>query len=501
MDSHGVHVYGDKVQKGKEKGANLTKKTKVTEKIYKDHLEGRKGLGIIPIQKDNTCRFAALDIDVYTKSFKVKFEAMANHNIPLFAFRSKSGGLHLYLFLSEDTKVTKVKDFMEQFKVLLGLHQNTEIFPKQTSLIEGQSGNWINLPYYNVEKTNQYMYDSTGEEVSFEEAMSKINANLQTEKKLIDFFENLPLSDGPPCLQHIYLFRETAFRNEYLFSLARYYKTKHGDDFEQKIVEANQLLMKPIEDEVELKRTVINSHNKKDYSYRCGEEPLISICSKSNCQKRRFGIGGTEVSQLSYEDFIKFETDPPYYEWIINEKSLRFFSESEIINQIQFRVLCFRELHILPTKIKEINWVQIVNRALANIIIRKVEESDDISPGALFREYLAEFLEKRAGAQNKEQILIDRVFKDEKIEAYIFKPKNLLDFLFHQKQFKYFRQTEIQDRLRRLGGEPLRYFINTKVKNIRVWSLPISALTKFVGDESIEDFEIEFKEEYEDEAF
>ena len=501
MDSYGVHIYGEKVQKGKEKGSNLTKKAKVTEKIFKDHLEGKKGLGIIPIQKDNTCRFAALDIDIYTKDFKVKFEAMANHNIPLFAFRSKSGGLHLYLFLSEDVKVTKVKDFMEQFRVLLGLHQNTEIFPKQTSLIEGQSGNWINLPYYNVEKTNQYMYDSTGEEVSFEEAMSKINANLQTEKKLIDFFENLPLSDGPPCLQHIYLFRETTFRNEYLFSLARYYKTKHGDDFEQKIVEANQLLMKPIEDEVELKRTVINSHNKKDYSYRCSEEPLISICSKSNCQKRRFGIGGTEVSQLSYEDFIKYETDPPYYEWIINEKSLRFFSETEIINQLQFRVLCFRELHILPTKIKELNWVQIVNRALVNIIIRKVEESDDISPGALFREYLAEFLEKRAGAQNKEQILIDRVFKDEKIEAYIFKPKNLLDFLFHQKQFKYFRQTEIQDRLRRLGGVPLRYFINTKVKNIRVWSLPISALTKFVGDESIEDFEIEFKEEYEDEAF
>ena len=114
---------------------------------------------------------------------------------------------------------------------------------------------------------------------------------------------------------------------------------------------------------------------------------------------------------------------------------------------------------------------------------------------------MAEFLEKRAGAQNKEQILIDRVFKDERIKAYIFKPRNLVDFLYHQKQFKYFRQTEIQDRLRRLGGEPTRYFINSKIKNVRVWSLPISSLSKFVGDESIEDFKIEFKEEYEDEAF
>ena len=378
MESYGVHTYSNKIEKGKEKGSNTTKKENVTEKIFKDHLEGKKGLGIIPIQKNNTCRFAALDIDIYTKDFKVKFEAISNHNIPLFPFRSKSGGLHLYLFLSEDIKVIKIKTYMEQFRVLLGLHPNTEIFPKQSSLIEGQSGNWINLPYYNVGKTKQYLYNSAGEEVSFEEAMSKINANLQSEKSLVEFFENLPLSDGPPCLQHIYLFRNTEFRNEYLFSLARYYKTKYGDDFEQKIIDANQLLLKPIEDEVELKRTVINSHNKKDYSYRCSEEPLISICSKSNCQLRRFGIGGTEVSQLSYEDFIKYETDPPYYEWIINKKSLRFFSESEIINQLQFRVLCFRELHILPTKIKELNWVQIVNSALVNIVLHKVAEDDDI---------------------------------------------------------------------------------------------------------------------------
>lgn len=502
MESYGVHVYENEIKKGKkEEGKNYTKTVRVTEKVYRDHLEGKKGLGIIPIQKDNTCRFSALDIDIYNIDFKLQLEVIANHNIPLFPFRSKSGGLHLYLFLGENVKVLKVKFFMEQFRVLLGLHQNTEIFPKQTSLIKGQSGNWINLPYYNAENTKQFLYNTSGKPAHFEEAIAKINANLQTEKGLIEFFKGLPLSDGPPCLQHIYLFRDTNYRNEYLFSLARYYKTKHGDDFEQYIQDANQLLRKPIENKVELQRTVISSHTKKDYSYRCSEEPIVSVCSKSICRTRQYGIGGLEISQLSYEEFIKFQTDPPYYEWIINGKSLRFFSETEIINQLQFRVLCFRELHILPIKIKDLNWVQIVNRALVNIIIKKIEEADDISPGALFRDYLAEFLERRARAQNKEQILIDRVYKDVSISSYIFKPKNLVNFLFHQKQFRYFRQTEIQDRLRRLGGEPLRYFISNEIKNVRVWKLPIKALTKFIDEETIGNFEVEFKEEYPDEAF
>ena len=502
MNSYGLHKYAT-IKKGqKEKGESFTKKEKVTEDLYRQHLEGEQGLGIVPIQKNNTCRFAALDIDVYTINFKLQLEAISSHNMPIFPFRSKSGGLHLYLFLSEPMKVLKIKEIMEQFRVMLGLNQNTEIFPKQTSLGEGQSGNWINLPYYNHEKTKQYMYGPDGSSLTIDEAISRVNSALQTEKSLKDFFENLPLSDGPPCLQHIYLFRETSSRNEYLFNLARYYKTRFGDDFPIHIKEANDLLKRPITKELELERTVIVSHQKKDYSYKCGEEPILSLCAKTLCQKRKYGIGGTEVSRLTYEEFIKYSTDPPYYEWIINGKSLRFFSEHEIISQEQFRILCFREINILPTKIKDVNWTQIVNTALANIIIKNVADEEDISPGSLFRNYLAEFMEKRAQAQNKEQILIDRVYKDVENEFYIFKPKNLITFLYGQKRFRYFKQTEIQDRLRRLGGEPTRYYINDAIGRARVWRMPLSALVHFVDDDTkVEEFKVEFKEEFEDEAF
>lgn len=503
LDSYGVHIYA-KTKKGvKEEGKSFTKTEPVTESLYREHLEGKQGLGIIPIQKDNTCRFAALDIDIYTIEFNDMLSVLSAHNIPLFPFRSKSGGLHLYLFLQSGIQAAKVKEFMDQFRVLLGLAQKTEIFPKQSSLVAGQHGNWINLPYYNaIGKPKQYMYAPDGSPMELEDAMAKIEIQRQTVKSLNEFFSGLPLADGPPCLQHIYLFQDTDFRNEYLFSLARYYKTKHGDDFDRHLELANDALKRPIESKQELHNTIIASHRKKDYSYRCNEEPIVSLCAKALCQKRAYGIGGTEISQLSFEDFIKYETDPPYYEWIINGKSLQFFSEAEIINQHQFRNLCFRELHILPTKIKDLNWVQIVNRALENIIVKEVAQEDSMSAGSLFYEYLLEFLEHRAMAQNRDQILtMDRVFKDEEKESYIFKANNFIKFLQDVKQFRRFQPTEVRARIRRLGGEQVRYYVNKNDKNRRVWKLPYRALNGMRNAGAEASMEIDFTEEYENEEF
>ena len=49
---------------------------------------------------------------------------------------------------------------------------------------------------------------------------------------------------------------------------------------------------------------------------------------------------------------------------------------------------------------------------------------------------------------NKEQILADRVYYDEELSEYVFKPKQLLVFLIQQKQFRYFGLAEIQDKMK-----------------------------------------------------
>ena len=46
-------------------GKGRTLQLPVTPDIWELHLSGERSLGIIPIRDDNTCQFAAIDIDTY----------------------------------------------------------------------------------------------------------------------------------------------------------------------------------------------------------------------------------------------------------------------------------------------------------------------------------------------------------------------------------------------------------------------------------------------------
>ena len=501
LKSYGLHIYGNIEAGSKEKdGQSYTKNEPVHTGLYTSHLNGSKGLGIVPISTSNKCLFSVIDVDVYDGSIAFLIDMIYRYEFPLFPFKSKSGGLHLYTFYETPMTAKKVIEYSKLFITLLGLHQNTEIFPKQAVLKTGQSGNWINLPYYNSNDTTQYMINSERKPMDLIEALQAIEDSQQNESSLNEFLENLPLNDAPPCLQSIYLKGVTTNRNEYLFSLARYLKTKHGDDFEFKLTEMNNNLDKPIALN-ELMNTVINTHKKKDYTYKCSQDPLLSLCNKSVCKLREYGIGGSEISELSFEDFTQVKTDPPYYEWVINEKTLTFFTESDIIAQAKFRELCFRQLHILPLRLKDNTWTTIVNSALKNIQFKEIDNAEDMSPGGMLLTYLHEFLEHRTMAENKEQILVDRVYKDKEAGVYVFKSKNLVSFLMHQKQFREFRTTEVQDRLRKLGGKSTRYYISAKYKTVRVWTIPFESIDHL--SESVEQgtIDIDFMEDLKDEDF
>lgn len=503
LNAYGVHVYTETKKGEKEKGTNYTKIEPLIDKHYKEHLEGKTGLGIVPIKEGNVCNFTVIDIDEYKKDLNSYLEIIFENNIPSFPFRSKSGGLHLYTFFDKNINVKVAKGYTSKIKSILGLNNKIEIFPKQNILVPGQTGNWINLPYYNYEDTKQYLIGKDFKPLTLIEALKEINSNLQSEDSLSQFLENIPLNDAPPCLQSIYLSKETDFRNEYLFSLAGYFKSKYGDDFEFKITGANNSLKKPLPIE-ELNKSIISSHKRKDYTYKCNTSPLIDLCDKEICSYRQFGIGGEEINQLSYQDFIQWATDPPYYEWVINDKSLKFYSEADIIYQQKFRMLCFRELYILPNRLKDIKWTKIINNALKNVIVKNISAEEDISPGALFKEYLIEFLEKRSMAMNKEQILVDRVFKDPKIKGYVFKAKNFINFLLMTKKFYHYGFTEIQDKFRILKGFPKRYYISKEHGTARVWILPFSSLKLFLDqgiDKKEQDIEINFEEDIKNEPF
>jgi len=483
---YGEAIYTDEIVNNKRVAKCQTISQKLlTIEEYKSHLKGEKGLGIIPINQDNKCKFGVIDIDIYNEDLSMYIEAIERKGFPLVPFKSKSGGLHLYMFLKDYESASKVVQLLKQMAFYLSIeslvkskkNEMVEIFPKQTKLTIGQAGNWINLPYYDSENTNSGLI-LKGKVLSLTDALVHIKKRRTTVDTVTQFLNELEYQDAPPCLQLINILNFTeanSGRNNYLFSFGVYFKTKDEDFFEQQLLEINNGMKVPLE-EKEVRDTIIKSLQKKDYVYKCTSSPCIDFCNKKVCQKREFGIGKNEgyFSSVECGQLIQYKTAQPYYEWEVrsqgskNFKPIRFKSEDEIIKQDAFLRLCMRELHELPSKLKQTEWFKKVNQHLKELKVIEVEEEDDTSPQIMLKNLIIEFLTGRAMADNVEQILHKRVYFDPAADEYLFRVKDLNDYVYIQKQFKYFTPQELHGILRELKCVDKKAWLKDKKTQIRV---------------------------------
>lgn len=149
-----------------------------------------------------------MDIDDYDLDHKSLQNDIQKLKLPLLHCRSKSGGAHLFLFLEEPLDAAVLREYLTEIKIALGF-SSAEIFPKQEKILadRGDSGNPINLPYYNCEITTRYCFNEKHEAMEIEEFLDAIDSNRIKESEL----EGLKFSgkrkyftDGPPCLEHIF---------------------------------------------------------------------------------------------------------------------------------------------------------------------------------------------------------------------------------------------------------------------------------------------------------
>ena len=121
-------------QNGKDYG---WAKRSVTEEDYINHLDGKIAIGIQPCDDDDNAVFGAIDIDPknYAEFKPEKYLTIIQEKeLPLIPVKSKSGGLHIYIFTREKVKATDIREFLDHMLFILGLPATTEIFPKQTTL-------------------------------------------------------------------------------------------------------------------------------------------------------------------------------------------------------------------------------------------------------------------------------------------------------------------------------------------------------------------------------
>lgn len=422
---------------------------KVDENLLLNHLEGKFGVGICPVNAEGKCFFGVLDIDYYKPKIKRVLHFIREYQLPLLPFRSKSGGLHVYLMMSKAVSAKTMRELLSQISYYFSLDTlygkgKVEVFPKQDKA-EG-FGSSVTLPYFNAENPYTYLLDLDGNMVEFKEALSYIQEHFTSVEAVKSALDKLPYNDAPPCIQRILLSEEVgdedSGRNNFLFSYAVYAKKKYGNGFEDYVREVNESFACPLEDSA-VEQTCESVKN-NEYLYKCKDVPCNSFCNKTDCRKREFGLGKDKghFMDVDFGQLYRYKTAEPYYIWKLRLqgqeqwKDVVFKDEGYLLDQRNFAKMCVRYLNKAPYHVSDNDWCNTLNSVLPNIIDVEVKEETDTSGTSMLKNAFVEYLSNKQSRRDCPfQINVGLCVRQESggVAKYYFTNKGFTDYLRTQK--------------------------------------------------------------------
>lgn len=494
--AHGTHGVperdGDNPKWG-IKGTARTLREPVTEKLWVEHLAGRVPLGVICIREDSRCRWGAIDVDEYSEDLIDIIHRVDQRKLPLVPCRSKSGGLHLFLFLDRFEPASEVQSKLRDLAASLGL-TGSEIFPKQTRVLSerGDVGNWIVMPYYGDtfggKLREQVGVKKTGAEMTVEEfleiaeertaALDDVKARPAPARNGKDgaASSSQDFADGPPCLAHLADGGvPDGTRNNVLFHMGVYFRKKFQGSWKQHVERANQAYMDPPLTSEETS-SLIKSLDRKTYEYTCKIEPMCSHCDAARCRTRKFGVGD-EGSYPTIDGLSKLETQPPV--WFVDVSGARLELSTEQLQSYNlFHRACMDGINFCFRAMKQADWLLVVNEAMQNLT--PIEAPPDIGAEGRFQEHLEEFLTNMMVGERREDILTGRPWEDTEASRYYFRLGDLHKFLDREnvrdETGQRFTRIKMTRYLSRLGGE--HRFIKIRGKGVNTWWVPSNVVTK-----------------------
>ena len=478
LGSQGAHgqtnVQGRK-RGGKQEASYSLVRAPLTIELIQKHLDGGLGVGSIPIDETNQCYFGALDIDDYNLNLPLLFSKVKRFNLPLVTCRSKSGGAHLFLFLSEKVAASEIRDRLAEFASALGWG-NCEIFTKQEELLaeRGDVGSFINLPYQNAQYTTRYALKEDGESLSLEEFLTVAEKSRITGKKLSEVTlggDNEVLQDGPPCLQKLTEFGiPEGGRNVTLLNVGVYYKQFAPQGWRELLEKHNQEYCNP---PIPAREVVVIQQqlDKKEYFYTCKQEPLHGHCNKALCRTRKFGVGDAD-SHVPVGGLTVVESEPPV--WFVDVDGTRLeLSTKQLQMQVEFQRACMEQMYKMPARMKEADWRSLVDGLLSDAT--RISVPEELTQKGLFTELLEHFCTSRIQAHSPEALLTGKPWTEDGVTY--FKLRSLQEFL-KRSNFTQYTRGQITERLKEMNGgwncvKVYNFRDNRENwKAVRVWFVP-----------------------------
>ncbi len=474
----------------KKTGKVKTEKEQVTRKQYDDHINGVVGLGLVPILDEGTCWFGAIDIDAHGDAPDidlVELEAMVrDKDLPLMVCRSKSGGAHLYVFGSEPLPAKLLRHTLAKWAARLG-HKGCEIFPKQDSLLEDaegerQLGNWINLPWFDAmnPECNRYAVEG-GDRIDFGYFLDLAESRRVSAARLVELGHD-EHEDAPPCIQKIISGGVSrGQRNEALYNVVVYLKKAFPETWKDKAFDLNSRIFPDPLPFAEAKKTIASA-GRRDYKYRCKEEPCRSLCQSSLCVTRKYGITPDDKSELEMGEQLEFgplekiNTTPP--KWVLHVGGAAVdLTTTELMDFRYVRIAVAEKLTKLIPPMKNEKWQVMLHDMMNNTV--EIEAPDDASVGGLIKRRLYEFLGRTdltvdGEIQDRQNLLLGMPVvqtANDGSRRVFFRGSDFVDYL-RKSRSEELKGPNLWMALRDMGVEHGRMRVGKTV--VPVWSAPLT---------------------------
>jgi len=472
-------------------GKMFTAKGEYTQENFNKHINGVMGIGIVPIMEEGSVMWGAIDIDNHSgddpsANIEVVARTVFAKGIPLVPCRSKSGGVHCYLFMSEAVPAALLKKLLHKWAAEIGF-PDAEVFPKQTELRDNVTGNWINLPYFG-EHTVRYALaiNEGGSEKLTLDQFVRYAETCKLSKAMLKSFVLAGHEQAPPCLQELIINGvQKGMRNEALYGFTIYLKKRFPIAVcRQEVSAINQMLFESPVTIMEVNKT-FQSASRKGYKYKCAEEPFRKYCDSKVCLTREYGIEVSEVNSLGegmpeFQKLRVMDTEPPIWELTVNEKII-FVATRELRTFPLLAEEIMAKLFIVTPLISQKDWMMILAELMKNL--EHIEVPDNASVDGVIRERLIEFIDRAdfnsAGKDPSDKDLILRglpVIQQTEVEGkrvVMFRGGDFISYLKRTRSEE-LKGTALWMAIRKMGVVHKRTRLKGKVMN--VWALPVDGM-------------------------